>query len=972
MKHALKLSHLSVSTPDYDEKLRSDSSPKHFLAIVCIKVQTSNLFLVFGTCQVLINFVYPQKMDLSLLPTSVSEHKKQSDKPLFTIRSASSPSYSLSRRGGVRKPRDFPEEGRERSEGAVESGGHVAPVTNKEENRSSAYHSGWRGSVKGQREGNHTSGHIMSTQLNQNGTADQTKTGLDTDRSVNNNPSSERRGRAEWKTHDLPSRSKSLDVRTRKRIQDRDKSHDLFVMSPLRGGKHAEGPAERRTEWEGERGRARSSVQLLNSVGTTDDDKDMSQLDDLGGTLNRADRGNSLPSKLGSMFGPGSDIRGMAMTQGPKGSQSILERIEKLYGSAGFSKTEDYSRIRDTSKPVLSHHKETSTDFNVSPQQRSHEWATGGTFPRRFSSGSSHSPGTTARPFTWTQNETSETYSSSGTTRTSERLGQTENRFLEDRGLSRGRVSQNFGTMSLDRVRSRDSIAAQLRSARAAGEITISTIPPPPNTSLQEEETPSWRDSLRLSERGGVGREVKKEFEEEEKRPDNGGKAVIKCSTDKDVFELHQQKATTKESEQKKVPETTSASSIDSVKNRINQFEALTQRFQDLAPGQSLPRRTFSVPSQFSRALGGVKKSSSAKAIGGLKDRSEGLKEAGETNEMFARAKLGSGRSLSVDEVGLRLEERERNNLDHGGNNCAEDFQKYSRLRNTLEIPPKRENHEPPVSVSIDETDFTKIPSPNEARKRPTYLPLSVCSDAGEQQASPSPSEDRTPSITPTNSPHLSPISQPVYATATHPEAETASRDAAKSSKQELPPLPGPLTTSPHSRDTRLIPSDVDGGLPNRRKQYMDAWLSGLSMEIKVWDDSEDDDDASTQKDEDSNYDSDSGESSFTITSNMSQSEQKSFCVRWVAAQCPGLTSSFASDTHPSPSQPFRPVQLRRSRLRVGDRRRRLASEHPAISLAQLQHVGLVLRLRAAQRGAGQAAGGRQEPGRQQPAGIRS
>lgn len=867
-------------------------------------------------------------MDLSLLPTPVSEHKKQRAGALFNVRSANSPSYGLSRRGGVRKASGLLEEGGERTGGAVESGGHgarVDAVANKEENHTFAgYQSGWQGGVKGQRGANNTSCHIMSTRLNQTGPADKTKTELDIDGRVNSHPSSERRGRAEWRRHDLPSRSQSLDFRTGKRSPDRDKTNNLFVLSPVRGeviGKQVG------TEWDCERGRVRSSVQVFNSAGTTNDD--MSQLSHHGQVLNRGDKGNSLPSRLRSLSGPGSDIRGTATTPGPKGSQSILERIEKLYGSAGFSKTEDYSRIRDSSKPILSHHKETATDFTVSPQQRSHEWATGGTFPRRFSS--ENSPGRSTTSFTWTQNDTREASLSPETTRYSDELlrgqwqGQTEDRFSEDRGLNRGGALEGFGTMSLDRVRSRNSIAAQLRSARAAGDIRI-----PPNTSLQEEEAPSWRDSLRRSERRGAGSKVKVEnvesdevnstprgrvggFKEgeEEKKP-----VAFKCSADEDVFELHPQKTTTKASERKIVPEIMSVSSADSVKNRINQFEALTQRFQDVAPGQSLPRRTFSVPTQVSRAQGGVKKSWSAKTLGELKDRSGGLKEAGDAKETFSKGKAGPGRSLSVDEVGLRLEERERNDLNVG-NNSTEDFQKFPRL----EIPPTKATQGPHEGFSMDETDFTKISSPDEERKRPTYLPLSICIDTGGQQASPSPTEDKTPSNTPTNSPHLSPTTQPESITVPHRQTEAPSRGSSKSHKQP------PLLSAPPATSPNIGNPDVNAGFPRRGKQSvvdMDAWLSSLNTEICAWnnrdEDDDDNDDESTQKDEDSNYDSDSGESSVTITSNMSQSEQRSFSVRWVAAQLRRRTSSLSRMLTPSSLQPFRPVQLCWSRLRVGER----------------------------------------------------
>lgn len=829
-------------------------------------------------------------------------------------------------------------------EGVVH-GAHVSAVTSKEENPTfDGYQSetGLQDSVKGQHEANDRSNHIMTTQLNQNGSTDKTKTELDNNVSVNRLPSSERCGRAEWRRHELPSRSKSFDCRAGKRSPDQDKSHDLFASSSIRGvgiGKNSQYLCERRAEWEGERRRVRSSVQLFNFTGTTSSDKDMSQLSHVSQTLDRGDRGHTLPSRWRSLSGPGADVRRTAAAPEPQKNRSILERIEKLYGSAGFSKTEDYNRNKDCSEAVLSHHKETASDFTAWQPQMSQKRATDGTFPRRFSSGSTNSPETSTRAFTWTQHYTSEK-SPLRTTRTEERLlrgpgqGQTEDRFLEDRGLHPGVASANSGTMSLGRVRGKYSITNQLRSA---GEITIT---PPLNTSSQEEESLSWRDSLRICEKEAAGSKSNKEnvktdelnrtprgkmggFIEEEvqKKPNNGEKAAFKCSTE-NVFELNPQKATTKASELKKVPELLSVSSTDSVKNRINQFEALTQRF----PGQSLPRRTFSVPSQISRTQAGVKKSWSEKAIGGQKDKSERFKEAGEAKEMFSKGKEGSTRSLSVDEVRLSLEERGQNFLDLDGDNLAKDFQTYSRFRKTLETPLTGEDQGPHGGFSIDETDFAKIPSPDEVRKKPTSLLLPVCSDTGGQQTSPSPAEDKTPSNTPTNSPHLSPTSQPENPTVAQCETETASKDAAKSPGQDAPLPHGAPATSPHSRkNTSPVSTDVDAGLPYRSTRSvldMDAWLSGLNSEMNVWndrgdsedDDEDDDDDASTQKDKDSNNESDSGESSVTITSNMSQSEQRSFSVRWAAAQLPSHLL-LPSDPHPSFLQPFRPVQLRWSRL---------------------------------------------------------
>lgn len=62
-----------------------------------------------------------------------------------------------------------------------------------------------------------------------------------------------------------------------------------------------------------------------------------------------------------------------------------------------------------------------------------------------------------------------------------------------------------------------------------------------------------------------------------------------------------------------------------------------------------------------------------------------------------AGKKLGSERSLSVDEVGLALgrKEREWNNEvkeTDDCKNCTEDFGKYSRLKTAQEMPPDRKS----------------------------------------------------------------------------------------------------------------------------------------------------------------------------------------------------------------------------------------------------------------------------------------
>ncbi|XP_076592983.1 aquaporin-10a isoform X2 [Chaetodon auriga] len=280
-------------------------------------------------------------MDLSLLPTPVSEDSRQRTGARFTVRSANSPSYSLIRRPGVRKPRGLLDGEKEDAQEVGERERYVMHTgtngTNKKEDHTvTAYQAriGSRSSVKGQCEEKETSGHKMSTKPNQNDPTDKTVTESGADRSGNCNPASESCGRTDLGSNVLPSRSKSLDWRKGERSPDWVKRADMFTLSTKRGGEVSKwlgGLDERGTGVEGMRGRVMSSVQTYNAAGTSKDVQGRSSVSHMSQPLDRASRGHSLPSRLRSQSGPSSGVRGTTPSFEPNGGQSILERIEKLF-----------------------------------------------------------------------------------------------------------------------------------------------------------------------------------------------------------------------------------------------------------------------------------------------------------------------------------------------------------------------------------------------------------------------------------------------------------------------------------------------------------------------------------------------------------------------------------------------------------------------------------------------------------------
>lgn len=297
-----------------------------------------------------------------------------------------------------------------------------------------------------------------------------------------------------------------------------------------------------------------------------------------------------------------------------------------------------------------------------------------------------------------------------------------------------------------------------------------------------------------------------------------------------------------------------SASSNASVRNKINQFEALSQRAQGASP-----RRAFSMPEHLSKKGEGVQRSSSAKVIGTPLLRWGSPRQDVKEKQIFVfeREKIVPQDTTVKKEINLRpfsVDEKRGREEESRTTKPSEELGQYSKLKPMLELSLIEDPESKTNSTVIDETDFSKVVSPESS-----------------ELSTPTSDIDKTPTNTPDQTPLQSPSTPP----------------------KKTPPFAPVMDVSPPL--VTNLPDLVSRDDQAAKKRVMDlnAWLDGLNPQVMVWqNDGEEDDDDSTQRDEDSNYDSDSGESSVTITSVMSN---KSFSVS-LADLCNFTGADFDSD----------------------------------------------------------------------------
>ncbi|XP_014839923.1 PREDICTED: uncharacterized protein LOC106916269 [Poecilia mexicana] len=739
---------------------------------------------------------------MDLLPPSTSENNPQRTGTRFTVRSANSPSYSLSRRTGIRK--------RLTAENADDTN-----CSNTKEDL----------------------GFVYQKDINQNDTVERSPQENGTD--AGGSLALHGLGRTEGRGGNLPNRSMSLDWRSKPR-------RTATAGEPgLLGKKEARGFEEGRTEIEKiPRGRVSSS-----SPSYFEDNRSVNHSD----FADRVSKNSTLPVRFKTESGPGSRLD---CPSGTQGGQSIKERIQKLFESAG-----------DTTA--------------------------GGTFPRRFSSCDDCIPVRKAAATMWAPKEANppssetsasfETVKLKGRSTDTRRQEELSSKYLGEDGYWRETIET--GTKSLDRARSRNTFAGRIRSARTA----IGMVQP----QTYEESMLTQRKWYNQEDRRTDVTEISK-AQKSNKEIDEGTKQQSKpwSGIGDDVFYAKPSEGTLPSPEWKKLPEIQSSSSA-SVRNKINQFEALTQR---AANEVQIVRRTFSVQAQPCQPQNRIKKSGSAKYIGERSYRWETETDgSSEKRTMFA-----SEKSLSLVDLGIKpgmSETDSGNSLDRRENDL-------SSLKKTLHIPLNEGAQKRSRFLFAKDSnlrDTVTLTHTSDMQPRPQWEISSPVSD-----------DDKTPTNTPMNtSPFPSPFQEPegFFPIADNMSLHVTGQEVkAKDTDSTLPPPVILSQTSesdvfitdnekPRDNDSLDLPPDtscqnnlsdvscsnIKAELPKGRKQLLDlkAWIAGLDPEYKTWNEymeGSEDDDESTQKDDDSN-DSDSGDSSATITSNTSQTENRSFSL---------------------------------------------------------------------------------------------
>lgn len=335
--------------------------------------------------------------------------------------------------------------------------------------------------------------------------------------------------------------------------------------------------------------------------------------------------------------------------------------------------------------------------------------------------------------------------------------------------------------------------------------------------------------------------------------------------------------------------------SVDSVRSTIHKFEALAQQNQSMSQAPC-PRRSLSVPEP-SRRVAGVSKSNSDKALSEWKgtwntrnlgenlfSKSKVCEEGMSPLEMSGPIQITAKNGLTMKTSSDPSKEAKDNDKDDSKMTVKNrhqdepDFSKasHSNLKSMESAEVKVRNSPNANNKSTGSTDKShfdlKDPSASQSESKEFLQNQGIPPETKDtkifqtsESTSMLPDSDSSSSVKPaltTNTAHSKPLSIPLCAsTPTTPVQSVAS---ASSDLNDL------YNTT---RDAKVAAK-------------VSRWTA-YKKDVKAVEDDYDDEEEETDEDDEGTEigdDSDSGESSVTITSNMSQSDHRSFSLRYVPA----------------------------------------------------------------------------------------
>ncbi|XP_062395088.1 uncharacterized protein si:dkey-92i15.4 [Sardina pilchardus] len=788
------------------------------------------------------------------------------------------------------------------------------------------------------------------------------------------------RGRTEWRKESMQNRSKSLDWRGGVEGRGRAGIQNLSTGAAVRRAESLErrevknSSLDRKASYKdyGEAGSVSSRIQAysavrgserpLPSLGEGVRGTSSLRLNRVVRTLDKAGGERSLPLRLRPQDTLSSPVEGRhpwrqtsqedAGLGGSKsnevtGNQTILDRIERLYGMSGS----DDARAKRHSAPVgdwldnlpsdlTSSQRKLSSDIG-SPSYAlhnpksptSHNVEKGGTFPRRFSPGDCNfSRNPLSRRDTLPSQSSPEAPIAS--------------RYRE-RSTERKALPPEVGlyTKSLDRARSRLSATAQLKHLRetetpskefsketfssrlkSSGVVKESSLKEQESKVTMDKDVTGWKAKESVTANRGdegrckfgksdgldkvnrtkdsqvtlamasktsesnVGKIPTKEHSSDKglSKPSNAQasptKESINSPVDEDVFDTRVKsvkgpigKLSDTEKGKSNNP------SMDSVRSTIHKFEALAQQSQTATQLKS--RRFFSVP-EHPKDRGGLKKSESDHALARKMQES-------------VRDKAWTMRSMSVDEVGLKQDNSDKfeMGLRVGTQKPASKVTDPKSLVDLHKIRKDVDETDSPTVFAIRNTvtvqdcvkrnrkpEGTLFPyhqnnHNNNSNRRAEFEQNDLATPGSFSKVSDSSEDDADK--TPTNSPNSLPLFPSFNghgSTPFKPHVSTNNDIHPPSDADSEPPTP---TNSVHFTRGPLLNHGLPGLTscpPLDRLTLLDkAGSPGpFSPSVVRWSSDEEDDEEEDDEDGNSDCDSDSGESSVTITSNMSR---RSFSV---------------------------------------------------------------------------------------------